>query len=264
MKGANLGLHNRTILSTALIGVFAWSLTTVDWGNNLLHSGGIAAITQIAKAAFKPDLAPEILILAVVSAWKTLAYATAGMTLAVLLAIPFGILASGILSSCSLNRTIGVISFRGILNAMRAVHELVWAWLFVAAMGLSPFAAIFALAIPYGGTLGRIFADILQDVPRAPLAALQAGGAGKLQLLFYGYFPMALPDMVSYTMYRFECALRSAAIMSFIGLGGLGYQIQISLQDLHYNEVWTFIFFLVLLVMLVDFWSNRLRRRLTA
>ena len=73
---------------------------------------------------------------------------------------------------------------------------------------------------------------------------------------------MATSNMLSYTMYRFECAIRSSAIMSFVGLGGLGYQIQLSLADLQYNEVWTFMFFLVALVLLVDRWSNSLRKRL--
>ena len=145
---------------------------------------------------------------------------------------------------------------------MRAIHELVWAWLFVASIGLTPFAAIFALAIPYGGTLGRIFADILNDVPREPINALKSSGASNLQILFYGYLPIAKADMISYIMYRFECAVRSSTIMSFVGLGGIGYQIQLALQDLNYNDVWTYMFFLTALVVLIDLWSNILRREL--
>jgi phosphonate transport system permease protein len=74
---------------------------------------------------------------------------------------------------------------------------------------------------------------------------------------------MAKVDMISYTMYRFECAVRSSTIMSFVGLGGLGFEIQLALQDLNYNEVWTFMFFLTALVVLIDTWSNVLRRGLT-
>ena len=93
-----------------------------------------------------------------------------------------------------------------------------------------PFAAIFALAIPYGGILGRIFADMLKDVPGEPIKALKSAGASRLQILVYGYLPLVWADFISYTMYRFECAIRSSAIMSFVGLGGLGFQIQLSLQ----------------------------------
>jgi phosphonate transport system permease protein len=153
-------------------------------------------------------------------------------------------------------------SFRGVLGFMRAIHELVWAWLFVASFGLTPYAAVFALAIPYGGILGRIFADMINDVPEEPIRALRTAGASRLQCLFYGYLPIVKASMISYTMYRYECAVRSSAIMSFVGLGGLGYQIQLSLDDLHYDEVWTFMYFLIILVILIDGWSNLLRKRM--
>jgi ABC-type phosphate/phosphonate transport system permease subunit len=204
----------------------------------------------------------DILALAVESSWLTLAYATAGMSLALILALIFGILASGVLASAKRSRTLMKGSFRGVLGFMRAIHELVWALLFVASFGLSPYAAIFALAIPYGGILGRIFADMINDVPEEPIKALKAAGASRLQCLFYGYLPSVKNSMISYTMYRYECAVRSSAIMSFVGLGGLGYQIQLSLDDLHYDEVWTFLYFLIILVILIDGWSNMLRKRM--
>lgn len=102
---------------------------------------------------------------------------------------------------------------------------------------------------------------MLNDVPQAPLRALRSAGASEWQVLIYGRLPMAFADALSYILYRFECAIRSAAIMSFVGLGGLGFQIQLSLQDLRYNEAWTFVFFLIGLVVLVDLWSSGLRRR---
>ncbi len=262
LKVQHLERHNRTIVSLLLIAAFVWSLSAVEWKEGLLHTGGINAILKIIGALFTPDLSPRTLQLAVTASWRTLAYATTGITLAIALALPLGIFASGVLCTSPAVKLPTAGFFRGLLGLMRAVHELVWAWLFVAAVGLTPFAAIFALAIPYAGILGRILADILNDVPRAPLEALRSSGASKLQLLVYGYLPISLADLISYTMYRFECAIRSAAIMSFVGLGGLGYQIQISLEDLRYHQVWTFIYFLVLLVILVDLWSNQLRKKL--
>ena len=172
----------------------------------------------------------------------------------------FGIFASGILTE---NRGMKIVSkgvFRSILGFLRAIHELVWALIFVAMFGLTPLSAILALGIPYGGILGRIFADMLNDVPEEPIKALRSAGASKLQCLLYGYFPLVKTNIISYTMYRFECAIRSSAIMSFVGLGGLGFQIQLSLNDLKYDEVWTFIFFLIGIVVLVDFWSSHLRK----
>ena len=83
-------------------------------------------------------------------------------------------------------------------------------------------------------------------------------------MLAYGRLPMALPQMLSYAIYRFECGIRSAAILSFVGIAGLGYQVQLSLDDLLYGEVWTLLLFLVALVVLVDIWSNLVRRSLTS
>lgn len=259
---SSLHFHKRTLLTGLLIFIFLWSLFSVNWRSELFHSGGKATVLQIVRGFFHPDLSSELIKLALVSSWRTLAYAVAGMTLATLIALLLGVFASGILVDKKLGRSISMSIFRGLLGFMRAIHELVWAWLFVASTGLSPFASIFALAIPYGGSLGRIFADILNDVPKEPIKALKANGSSQLQLLFYGYLPMVMADMISYTMYRFECAIRSSTIMSFVGLGGLGYQIHLSLSDLKYDEVWTFLFFLIALVVLIDLWSNSLRRRL--
>ncbi len=259
-----LNIHKRTFLTIIMILTFLWSLLSVQWGNDVIHSGGSTTILQIVTALFNPDLSPEILKLALISSWRTLAYAVCGMTLALCIAFVLGILASGVLATDRWSLWLSKNFFRRLLGFMRSIHELVWAWLFVASMGLSPFAAIFAIAIAYGGTLGRIFADIINDVPAEPIEALKTTGASKLHILLYGYLPMAMADMISYAMYRFECAIRSSTIMSFVGLGGLGYQIHLSLSDLEYNEVWTFMFFLVGLVVLIDLWSNSLRRRLVA
>lgn len=257
-------LHKRFILSLTLLAVFVWSLFAVKWdADEVYHAGGIPTLGQIFKGLFQPDLSPEVLSKGLEAAWITLAYAVAGMSLAIIYAFIVGVLASGTLTSSRASRLANKVFFRGILGFTRSIHELVWAWLFVSAIGFSPFAAIFALAIPYGGILGRIFADMLNDVPKEPIKALLAAGASKLEVLFYGYLPLVWADMISYTMYRFECSIRSSAIMSFVGLGGLGYQIQLSLADLKYDQVWTYVFYLIALVVLVDIWSNFVRKSLT-
>lgn len=257
-------LHKRKILSVSLLLAFIWSLFSIEWNKDLIHGRGLETAKQIAAAFFSPDLSSDILQLAIKSSWITLSYAAAGMSLAIIIAFIFGILASGILIANDKRRINLKSFFRGQLGFMRAIHELVWAWLFVASIGLSPFAAIFALAIPYGGILGRIFADMLEDVPTDPIKALEAAGASRLQTLWYGYLPMVRSNITSYAMYRFECAVRSSAIMSFVGIGGLGYHIQLSLDDLHFNEVWTFVFFLIALVIIIDHLSNQLRKNLSS
>jgi phosphonate transport system permease protein len=259
-----LPLHGRGLLTALLLGAFAWSLALVPWGEPLVHLGGLMMLREMLAAAVRPALSRDLLAIAVEASWRTVAYATAGVSLAIVLALPAGILASGVLVRQPALRLLSSGVVRALLGVLRAIHELVWALLFVAAIGLSPFAAVLALALPYAGILGRILAEMLQDVPPGPLVSLQTAGANEAKVLLYGRLPMAFPNMVSYALYRFECGIRSAAIMSFVGLGGLGYQIQISLDDLRFAEVWTFIYCLVALVVAVDVVSGVIRRQIIA
>ena len=198
------------------------------------------------------------------ASWQTVTFAVGGLTLALLIGIPLGIVASGVLTRSASGRFVSIGAVRFVLAFFRSIHELVWAWFFVAAIGLSPMAAILALGINYGGILGRIYAEILSDVPEGPLQALRASGASELKVFLYGRLPMAMPDIVGYTFYRLECGIRSAAIMSFVGIAGLGFQIDLSMDDLHFDQVWTLLFFLIALIAVVDVWSNAVRRRLVA
>ncbi len=257
-------VRGRRLLTLLLLSALTWSLTTVPWGEPLVHPGGLTVLGEMLVAALHPTLSAEFLGIALAATWRTVAYATAGVSLAILLAFPAGVLASGVLVRHPMLRALTSGASRAVLGVLRAIHELVWALLFVAAIGLSPFGAVLALALPYAGILGRILAEMLEDVPPGPLAALRAAGAREWQVLLYGRLPQAFPNMVSYALYRYECGIRSAAIMSFVGLGGLGYQIQISLDDLRFREVWTFVYCLVALVVLVDLWSGVIRRRLLA
>ena len=237
----------------------------MDWEGPLLHDGGGRAALKFARALFPPDLSPEFLATALRATWQTLAYALAGLTVALIIGLPLGILASGkIFAPSSRLRLPAVVGTRAFLAGLRSIHELVWAVLFVAAMGLSPLAAIFALGLPYGGILGRIYAELLQEVPPEPLQALRVAGASPWRLVIYGYAPMSLQEMVGYTFYRFECAIRSAAVLSFVGINGLGYQLQLSLQDLLFDQVWTLLLLLVAVIVLVDLWSSRVRRSLAS
>lgn len=257
-------IESRRLLTILLLLAFGWSLTSVPWNSGLIHSGGFGALREIGSSLFKPDLSASLLRTGVTAAWQTLAYAIAGLSLALVIGFPLGIAASGILSRSSWSRRLNQGVFRFILALLRSIHELVWAWLFVAALGLSPMAAVLALGIPYGGILGRIYSELLQDVPEEPLRGLRSSGASEWKVFWHGRLVMALPDMLSYTFYRLECGIRSAAILSFVGLGGLGYQIQISLDDLNYERAWTFIFILVALVLIVDLWSSLVRGKITS
>lgn len=256
--------EGRNVLTLVLLAAFVWSLTTIPWGEDLIHAGGGPAFVQFVKAALTPELSPTFLQRALLASWQTLAYATASMTLAIAIGLPLGIVAAGALATRAFARLTSMYGVRVILAFLRSIHELVWAWLFVVAFGLSPMAGILALAIPYGGILGRVYAEVLQDVPEAPLRALRAAGASEWKVFLYGRFPMALPDLLSYGFYRWECSIRSAAILSFVGIPGLGYLLQVSLIDLKYSQVWTLLAFMVVIIVLVESWSNMVRRRLAA
>ncbi|MBI2867796.1 MAG: ABC transporter permease subunit [Chloroflexi bacterium] len=256
-------LEGRWSLTLLLGAAFLWSLLSVGWPHSLVHPGGGKAVREFFTAILDLELSPGFLKLAIEDTWTTLAYAFAGVTLAVAIGFPLGVLASGTVVRGRRARWANIAGVRLVLAALRSIHELVWAWLFVVAIGLSPLAGVLALGIPYAGILGRIYAEQLQDTPQGPLRSLRASGASEWKVFWYGRFPQAFPDMLSYTFYRLECGVRSAAIMSFIGLGGLGYRIQLSLGDLHYNEVWTLLLFMVLIIVAINVWSSLTRKSLT-
>lgn len=151
---------------------------------------------------------------------------------------------------------------RAWITLMRSVHELLWAVLLLAAFGISDLAAVLAIAIPYSGTLAKIFAEMIDEADRDAADALRRAGAGPVQVYLVGLLPAALPDLAAYTFYRFECALRSSAVLGFFGFPTLGYYLSAAFENLHYGEMWTYLYTLFALVALADLWSGALRRRL--
>lgn len=250
--------NRKLILTILLLLIFVISIFKIDFTNGILHKGGSITLKKMMISLLKPDLSLKIVMLAIKSCWQTFCYALISISIAIIISFPLGLLASGLIVK---NKLIIIIS-RGIIGFFRAIHELIWAWIFVAAIGLSPIGAIFALAIPYAGYFGKVFADLLVESPKNPIISLEISGANKIEKLFYGYFPATFPNMFSYIMYRLECATRSSSVLSFVGLGGIGFQIQISLQDLKYNEVWTFMFFLIIMILIIDKWGYEIRRRI--
>ena len=257
-------LESRRFITLVLLGALAWSAYNINWSEPIVHSGGGSSFVSLLKSLFTPELSPSFLKLALEATWVTIAYAVAGISIAVPIGLSLGLVASGVLTKPGAQRRVVMVATRLFLAVIRSIHELVWALLFVAALGLSPMAGILALGITYGGILGRIYADIINDVPDAPLKALRSSGASEWKVLLYGRLPLALSDMLSYTFYRFECAVRAAAVLGFVGLGGLGLEIQLSLDDLFFDEVWTLLYFLVGIIILVDLWSSALRKRLVS
>lgn len=151
-------------------------------------------------------------------------------------------------------------SARILMTLMRSIHELVWAVLLLAALGMGEVVAVIAIAIPYTGTLGKIFSEMLDEAPGDAATALRLAGAPLGSWYLFGLVPGAFPDMLAYAFYRFECALRSSAVLGFFGFPTLGYFISASFENLYFAEVWTYLYVLMALILLVDWWSGRLRK----
>ncbi|MBI2879858.1 MAG: phosphonate ABC transporter, permease protein PhnE [Candidatus Rokubacteria bacterium] len=251
---------------------FALSLWVAQVDPRVLFAGDARAnVARFVRGMFPPDLSPGFLGLMARPVVETIQISVAGTAIAVLLGLPLGLLAastltwSGILHERRTGsaRVLGFLPYaaaRGLLSAFRSIPELVWAFMFVRAVGLGPFPGVLAIGVAYGGILGKVYSEILEGVNPRPLETLQAAGAGRLAVVVYGVFPQALPAFISYTLYRWECAIRASAILGFVGAGGLGQQIELSMRMFDFHEVLTLLGILWLLVAAVDAISGLIRR----
>lgn len=255
-------LSGRGVLTLILVAAFAVSCLGVEGAEGVSGAGGTAALGELVQSIAQPDLSPGFVGRVVLATLVTVAYAVAGISVGLLVGLPSALAASGVLVQRRRLRLLSVTVSRGVLAVLRAMHELVWALLFVAAFGLSPWAGVLAIGVPYGATIGRVVAERIQDVPGEPLEALRTAGASEWQVLVLGRLPAAGADLVGYLFYRFECAIRAAAILSFVGLGGLGFLVEIALDDLRFERVWPPLLALVLVIVAVDAVSARLRTRM--
>ena len=149
---------------------------------------------------------------------------------------------------------------RWVLNALRAIPELVWAALLLISAGLGPFAGTLALAVHTSGVLGRLFATAIENCPQGPGFALRVQGVGGARVFLYATLPQVLPQMLSYTLYRWENNIRAAAVLGVVGAGGLGQLLSFHMGLFHMNKTATILLAMLVLVALVDVASDRLRR----
>lgn len=225
--------------------------------------GAALAPTLTSQSDLAAPLLPRVLL----ATWNTVVFAAAAMSLALPVGSLLGLLASerwwGMFP---VGRAVGPVlhgSVRILIAFLRSIHEILWALALLAAFGLHPVAAVLAIAIPYAGTLAKVFSELIDEAPGSVADALRAAGAGPLQVFSFGLLPHALPDIGAYALYRFECALRSAAVLGFFGFGTLGKLIYEAVGELHFQEAWTFLYALLALVLAVEAWSAALRQRLT-
>ena len=209
---------------------------------------------------FPPDTSPEFLRKVALGTWETLAMSALGTLLAV---------AGGLLLALPASRLHADDAARAraptrlLLNALRAVPELVWAGLLLISAGLGPFAGTLALALHTTGVLGRLFAEAIENAPPGPAAALRAQGVGDGAVLLYATLPQVLPQLLSYTLYRWENNIRAAAVLGVVGAGGLGQLLAFHMGLFHMAKTASILGAMLLLVALVDALSYGARRWLT-
>lgn len=211
----------------------------------------------------------EFMQMVVKETWRTVAMATAGVTLALMLAIPMCLMATRVLSLSALSgrmdRWPAVLRWcvRATLIVLRSIPELVWALVFVRVVGLGPTAGVLAIALTYGGMLGKVYAEILESGESHATHTLMRNGSGRLQAFVYALLPSHAAELASYTVYRWECAIRSSVVLGFVGAGGLGQQLDNSMKMFNGGEVATLLLIFILLVALADSVSAWLRRALS-
>ena len=235
-----------------------WSLD-LQW-RGFFSAEAAASMSRFIGEFFPPDFSQPFLGKVIAAASETLAMSALGTVLAALaglvLAWPAARLHEG-------DRAPARAPTRLVLNALRSVPELVWATLLLISAGLGPFAGTLALAVHTSGVLGRLFAEALENAPSGPGFALRAQGVGSLRVHLYATLPQVLPQLLSYTLYRWENNIRAAAVLGVVGAGGLGQLLAFHMGLFHMNKTCTILLAMLVLVAVVDALSYAARRWMT-
>ena len=237
-----------------ILGAIVWSAveTEVSLGRMI---EGLPFMWDFLRRMIPPDL--SVLGNALRGAMETIQIAVVGTAVAAVLALPMGFAAAR-------NAAPPWLFYwaRSVLNAFRAVDTLVYALFFVAAVGLGPFPGVLAVMVYTATVLAKLYSEAIEAIDPGPVEAVRATGATTLQVLRWGVLPQLVPQFLSFTLYRFETNIRAAAVLGFVGAGGIGFYIQTYLRLLNYPAAATVLLVLIGLVMIVDFASSRLRARL--
>jgi phosphonate transport system permease protein len=194
--------------------------------------------------------------------WKpaveTLYIAVWGSVLSILIGLPLGILAAGnVVHNAALRN-----AAKAVLNLLRSISELIWAIFFVSAVGLGPFPGALALGMNYGGILGRLYAEAMENVDPGPIEALRATGAGQLQVILFAILPQALPQFVTYNLYWFEVGVRSATVLGMVGAGGIGFELVTAIRLFEWRETGVILLIILGMVTAIDLASTYIRSRI--
>jgi phosphonate transport system permease protein len=216
---------------------------------------GVPWMLDFFRRMLPPDL--SVLPAALLGAVKTVEIALLGTTVAAVLALPLGFISARNVAPPPL-----FYPARAVLNFFRSIDTLVYALVFVAAVGLGPFPGVLAVVAYTTTSLAKLYSEAIEGIERGPVDAIVATGATRLQVLRYGILPQVLPLFLSYVLYRLESNIRAATVLGFVGAGGIGFYLQTYLRIIDYPAASTVLLVTVAMVMVVDAISSRLRDRL--
>lgn len=231
--------------------VWAWHAAEMNPGQ-LVHDAGNMA--ELGKDFFKPNFTEWEFYLK--GMFETLAIAIWGTLLAVVFGVPFALL-------CSTNIAPAWITFpvRRLMDALRAINELVFALIFIAAVGLGPFAGVLALFVHTTGIIAKLFSEAVEAIDHGPVEGIRGTGATKMQEIVYGVIPQVLPLWIGFTLYRFESNVRSATVLGLVGGGGIGMTFNETMRSFQYEAAGAILVIVVITVSLLDILSQRIRAR---
>ncbi len=230
---------------------WAWHGAEVRPLDLLKDSGNIGTY---AKEFFPPDFrdwriyAKEMVVTVHIAIW--------GTVLAVIAAVPMGLLCSSNVAPSWVYQPV-----RRVMDACRAINEMVFAMLFIVAVGLGPFAGVLALAVHTTGTLAKLFSEAVEAIDPRPVEGIRATGAHKLVEIVYGVIPQVMPLWLSFILYRFESNVRSASVVGMVGAGGIGVVLFEVIRGFQYAQTCAVLIILAVSVTLIDLLSASLRKR---
>ena len=232
-----------------------WSLD-LQWAQFLSWSA-FQKMGKFVAELFPPNVEPAFLKKLFIASLETLAMSALGTILAVVLGLALALTAS---KSHAQDPARWRSATRLVLNALRSIPELVWAAMLLITVGLGPFAGTLALALHTAGVLGRLFAEAIENAPAAPSFALRSRGVGVGRVFIYATLPQILPQLLSYTLYRWENNIRAAAVLGVVGAGGLGQMLSYHLGLFQMQETSSVLIAMLVLVAIVDALSYASRK----
>jgi len=213
-------------------------------------------MSQFASGFFPPDMSQWKMYLAEI--WITIQIAIWGTALSIVCSVPFAILSSENIVPWWVYQPV-----RRLMDSARAINEMVFAMLFVVAVGLGPFAGVLALWIHTTGILAKLFSEAVEAIDPRPVEGIRATGATALQEVIYGVIPQVLPLWISFSLYRFESNVRSATVLGIVGAGGIGMVLWENIRGFYYPETAAVMILIIISVSLLDLLSQRLRKMVT-